>query len=234
MIMASGQPSAFCDSAATWRRQRRLRSWLRHERVTVALALAEKLHHSAQRPEMARAGEWGREMNFSAMPRNPLSHSPDGALQPLRRRAQRDAAGQDLHLVRAAGAGSAAHCAADRRSCPFVSDSRRSCATDVGTVARHPPFLACSLKLILSRLSKRPRSCPWTSLCELRFASRSWWTSWLKCRRSYPSPRCSGLPSRSLTIQFRAGVCGSSLVAERQEWSCLVRSSPGPPSNAVA
>ena len=59
--MASGQPSAACDSAAMRRRQRRLRSWLRHERMTVAMALAEKLHHSAQRPEMARAGEWGRE-----------------------------------------------------------------------------------------------------------------------------------------------------------------------------
>ena len=28
--------------------------------------------------------------------------------------------------------------------------------------------------------------------------------------------------------------CGSSLVAERQKWSCLSRSSPGLPSNAVA
>ena len=43
-------------------------------------------------------------------------------------------------------------------------------------------------RLILSRLSKCPRSCLWTSLCELRFASRSWWNSWWKCRRSYPSP----------------------------------------------
>ena len=63
MKMASGQPSAACDSAARRRRERRLRSRLRHERMTVAMALAEKLHHSAQRPRMARAGEGGREMN---------------------------------------------------------------------------------------------------------------------------------------------------------------------------
>ena len=38
-----------CDepSSARRRRERRLRSWLRHERTTVAAALAEALHHSA-------------------------------------------------------------------------------------------------------------------------------------------------------------------------------------------
>ena len=41
------------------------------ERMFVARALAEKLHHSAQRPRMARAGEWGREMNFTATIRDP-------------------------------------------------------------------------------------------------------------------------------------------------------------------
>ena len=78
-----------------------------------------------------------REMNFTA--------TPAGALQPLRRRARRDAAGQDSYLVRAAGAGSAVHRAADRRYCPFVADTRRSCAADGGTVARHPPILSCAL-----------------------------------------------------------------------------------------
>ena len=44
------------------RRQRRLRSWLRHERMTVAMALAEMKHHTAPRgPKMARAGEEGHE-----------------------------------------------------------------------------------------------------------------------------------------------------------------------------
>ena len=39
------------------RRQRRLRSWLRHERMTVAMTLAEMTHHTAPRgPMMARVG----------------------------------------------------------------------------------------------------------------------------------------------------------------------------------
>ena len=45
---------------------RRLRSRLRHERMSVAMALAEKLHHIAQRPEMARAGEEESEMKYTA------------------------------------------------------------------------------------------------------------------------------------------------------------------------
>ena len=49
--------------AVAWRtrcgsRQRRLRSWLRHERMTVAMTLAEMTHHTAPRgPTMARVGE---------------------------------------------------------------------------------------------------------------------------------------------------------------------------------
>ena len=45
-------------TAAARRRQRRLRSWLRHERMTVAMTLAEMAHHTAPRgPKMARVGE---------------------------------------------------------------------------------------------------------------------------------------------------------------------------------
>ena len=45
------------DGAAKRRRERRLRSWAKHERQTVAIALAEALHHSAPRGhKSARAG----------------------------------------------------------------------------------------------------------------------------------------------------------------------------------
>ena len=47
--------------SARRRRERRLRQWHRHERMTVAMALAECMHHSAQRPEKARAGGRVRE-----------------------------------------------------------------------------------------------------------------------------------------------------------------------------
>ena len=36
------------SGAAMRRRERRLRSWAKHERLSIAMALAEKLHHSAQ------------------------------------------------------------------------------------------------------------------------------------------------------------------------------------------
>ena len=50
-------------SGAARRRQRRLRQWLRHERLSVAMALAEYNHHSAlRRPTMARARGEEREM----------------------------------------------------------------------------------------------------------------------------------------------------------------------------
>ena len=66
----------FCVTCCEWtraaqrRRERRLRSMLRHERMTVAMVLAEKLHHSSH-------GDRGlREMNFSATIRNPPPSPP--------------------------------------------------------------------------------------------------------------------------------------------------------------
>ena len=60
MMMAAHDAQGGGTGSARRRRERRLRSMLRHERMSVAMALAEKLHHSAQRPEMARAGGGAR------------------------------------------------------------------------------------------------------------------------------------------------------------------------------
>ena len=54
------------------RRERRLRSFLRHERMAVAMALAESQHHSAQRPKMARAGGEVRDALHGHVPEQPL------------------------------------------------------------------------------------------------------------------------------------------------------------------
>ena len=52
------------ETGAARRRQRRLRQLLRHERLSVAMALAESQHHAAPRGQsMARAGGEEREMN---------------------------------------------------------------------------------------------------------------------------------------------------------------------------
>ena len=59
--------------AAKRRRERRLRSWSKHERQTVAMALAEALHHSApRRPKTARAGvPWAAEGDGARVVRCP-------------------------------------------------------------------------------------------------------------------------------------------------------------------
>ena len=57
-------------------------------------------------------------------------------------------------------------------------------------------------RLIPSRLSRCPRTCPMMFLCEPACVIRSWRNSWWKCRRSCPVPCCSCLWSRTSTFQF--------------------------------
>ena len=45
------------EGAARRRRQRRLRSWLKNERQSVAMALAEYTHHASRGQRRARARE---------------------------------------------------------------------------------------------------------------------------------------------------------------------------------
>ena len=64
MVLLLSRPWFFDGSGGTGsarrRRERRLRSMLRHERMSVATALAESSHHSAQRQKTARAGREAR------------------------------------------------------------------------------------------------------------------------------------------------------------------------------
>ena len=50
---------------------------LRHERMTVAMALAEFSHHSSRGQRMARAGVWGHEQNYTAKIRKHPTPHPD-------------------------------------------------------------------------------------------------------------------------------------------------------------
>ena len=54
-MMAGGEVDG--EGAARRRRQRRLRSWLKHERQSVAMALAEYTHHASRGQTRARARE---------------------------------------------------------------------------------------------------------------------------------------------------------------------------------
>ena len=69
--------------SARRRRERRLRSMLRHERMAVAMAVAESLHHSAQRPEKARAREVEEQDQHEALRRQkaPPPGKPPGVLK---------------------------------------------------------------------------------------------------------------------------------------------------------
>ena len=63
--------------SAKRRRERRLRQWLRHERMTVAMALAESQHHAAaRRQSMARAGGWVRDEVHGRVPGEPTPQEP--------------------------------------------------------------------------------------------------------------------------------------------------------------
>ena len=88
------------SGAAMRRRQRRLLQFMRHERLTVAMGLAEMTHHSApQRQMTARAG--GGEARDALYGRAPEDASPL-------------AAGARYFAMDAAGAGAVLHCLADR------------------------------------------------------------------------------------------------------------------------
>ena len=67
--------------SAQRRRERRLRAWLRHERMTVAMALAESQHHTALRGQMtARARGGAREVLHG---RAPGEAPPPGGWHPV-------------------------------------------------------------------------------------------------------------------------------------------------------
>ena len=75
------------DSAAMRRRDRRLRMHWRHEQLTLQMALAAALHHSRyvgpvtnnalRSQRTARAGVWGRKLNYTATIRDPATPQPE-------------------------------------------------------------------------------------------------------------------------------------------------------------
>ena len=58
------------------RRERRLRQFLRHERPTVAMALAEKLHNTSRGQRIARARGEENELHFAMGQMTPPSRRP--------------------------------------------------------------------------------------------------------------------------------------------------------------
>ena len=69
------------EGAARRRRERRLRSWLRHERQSVAMALSEFKHHSSRGQRKDRAGEEGHRDKYVS-PRRLKPPPPQGSRPP--------------------------------------------------------------------------------------------------------------------------------------------------------
>ena len=65
--------------SARRRRERRLRSFLRHERMAVAMALSEFKHHSSRGERKDRAGVWVRVEPHDEVAEAPL---PQGGSRP--------------------------------------------------------------------------------------------------------------------------------------------------------
>ena len=82
--MADPSWRPLAGGVAQRRRERRLRSWYRHEQQTVRMALAAFSHHSAlRRQTKARAGEEGREEHDALRRQKPpfsLEEEPGGGL----------------------------------------------------------------------------------------------------------------------------------------------------------
>ena len=97
------------ETGAARTRQRRLRQWLRHERLSVAMALAEMQHHTApRRPKKATAGEGGSELNHTASIRETPPLQPE--LFDLSSDEEPGGSWSDrLVGVRSTGGGTAAH-----------------------------------------------------------------------------------------------------------------------------
>ena len=168
--------------SAMRRRQRRLRQWHRHERMTVAMALAEATHHSAPLGQRtARAGVWGHEQNYTATIWNTPTPQPEvfslsfeeepGGARPDRLSEVRP---QD-RICGAPWTSSSVPCRGSRLStflCSIWSTSRWCC-------------LQPSTSSFPSRLSKCPR-CRRLPAAFARFSPcrrqrNSWWNSRMSC-----------------------------------------------------
>ena len=72
-MMAARDDAGGGTGSARRRRERRLRAYLKYAQMSVAMALAESTHHSAQRQKTARAGGEARDAPHGHVPEAPLT-----------------------------------------------------------------------------------------------------------------------------------------------------------------
>ena len=183
------------EHGAAWRRrQRRLRSWWRHEQQSVARALSAAAHHSYDKvaagakydglraqttdrageaahraPRRQRTRAAGEVVIFELFDEDTAGMRPGVLAEPRpQERVQRHTMEHIVDYV----------CCAPWCRLSMLLCRRRwtSCMTCSGSSTGSRPFP--------SRSSKCPRSSLRTSLCARSCVTRSWQNSWWKCRRS--------------------------------------------------
>ena len=178
----SAQP---VTGAAQRRKQRRLRSWWRHEQQSIAASLATFQYHSSLGLRKARVGRGGERVELHG--RGP----DDSSSQPVLFSLYDEEPGgwRPASLVEPPGPQERGPCS--RRSCP----------------SRLSMFLCCrwltnrwiSCRFLTSRCPSRLLTCPrslWTPPRSARCSlSRSWRSSWLKCLSLSP-PSTTGSNGR--------------------------------------
>ena len=124
------------EHGAAWRRrQRRLRSWWRHEQQSVAMALSAAAHHSFDKVAAGAKNDGLRAQK--------TDRAGEAAHRAPRRQKLFD---EDTAGVRPGvhAEHHGAHCRF-RLLCAHGADLRRSCAADSGTAARRAPVLRQAL-----------------------------------------------------------------------------------------
>ena len=194
VMMAAHEAQGGGTSSARRRRERRLRAYLRYARMSVAMALAETQHHSAQRQKRARAWEEEREVLYTAVFRTfllPIRSSSASSKKSW-------TGGRPGSVTDPAPQGRVErHTAAHIDILPFVQ------ILDVPVPQLEGPGGGTTRRRLTSRVSPCPRPLWTRSHNAARVVDRGEQNSWWECLRSYPTLLySSGLPSRSLTFLF--------------------------------
>ena len=162
---------------------------LRHERMTVAMALAERTHHSSRGQTIARAGVWGREMNYTATIRDlptPQPHlfslyeeEPGGSrpdrIATLSAPQERDLWRTVQQIVDAVPL------------LPFLDDPAPQMVEQLPDVLHFFDTLTPDPEQVIEVPKILPEDVPMGTTVRDTQLVNSWW----KCRRSYPIPCCS-------------------------------------------
>ena len=211
------------DHGSAWRRrQRRLRSWWRHEQQSVAMALSAAAHHSFDK---VAAGE-----KYDGLRAQKTDRAGEAANKALRRQKSKTAGEAvffELFDEDTAGVRPEVLTAprpqerVQRHTMEHIVDFD-CCAPVVQildalvpqTVEQLPDVLRFSTgsRLFPCRLSKCPRFFLRTSLCAQFCVTRSWQNSWWKCRRSCPIPGCNYEWNKPLIHAGSSAPCSSHAV----------------------